>query len=242
MKKRGYEKLVDDVFKGHANPPDDFNKSVDFVLDNFMLPKYAEALKMYYGLGQEQCTYAEMAIKLNKSSERCRQMVAKALRILCQPSNYRYLHYGCKAVKEMNKDLEPFEQLCERHIDEAFLSLSVRSYNSLRQMGCHTIGSVINLSDDEILARRNLGNKSLEEIKRHVEKILNKYGISRKTYLESIGKKVNNTDDCIYKATKHYNFCKSDYTEEEWRTILKIFNCPEESNEITLYGPVKAWK
>ena len=63
---------------------------------------------------------------------------------------------------------------CEMAIDE--INFSVRSMNALRRAGIFTIGDLIKaLSGDELIKVRNLGKKSLNEIK---TKIL-AYGFDR---------------------------------------------------------------
>jgi len=45
------------------------------------------------------------------------------------------------------------------------LDLSVRSYNCLKRAGINTVGELINKTDEEMMKVRNLGKKSLEEVK-----------------------------------------------------------------------------
>jgi len=45
------------------------------------------------------------------------------------------------------------------------LSLSVRAYNCLKRSGLMTVGQVIEKSEDELLALRNFGRKSYDELK-----------------------------------------------------------------------------
>ena len=55
------------------------------------------------------------------------------------------------------------QALAELDIEE--LELSVRSYNCLKRAGIHTAGQLLELSDDELRDIRNLGSKSIEEIR-----------------------------------------------------------------------------
>jgi DNA-directed RNA polymerase subunit alpha len=52
--------------------------------------------------------------------------------------------------------------LMNKPIDE--LDLSVRSYNSLKRAGIHTVGQLVEKTEAEMMKIRNLGKKSLEEI------------------------------------------------------------------------------
>jgi len=45
------------------------------------------------------------------------------------------------------------------------LSLSVRAYNCLKRSGLMTVGQVLEKNEDELLALRNFGRKSYEELK-----------------------------------------------------------------------------
>ncbi len=54
-----------------------------------------------------------------------------------------------------------------RHLDMPIeeLDLSVRSFNCLKRAGINTVGQLIEKSDEEMIKVRNLGKKSLEEVK-----------------------------------------------------------------------------
>ena len=45
------------------------------------------------------------------------------------------------------------------------LDLSVRSYNCLKRAGINTVEELTNRSEDDMMKVRNLGKKSLEEVK-----------------------------------------------------------------------------
>ncbi len=56
---------------------------------------------------------------------------------------------------------------CARSIDE--INFSVRSHNALKRAGLFTVGDVIDaLSEGELMKIRNLGRKSLAEIKTRI--------------------------------------------------------------------------
>ena len=55
------------------------------------------------------------------------------------------------------------EKVLEMNIDE--LELSVRSYNCLKRAAINTVEELCNKSEDEMMKVRNLGHKSLEEVK-----------------------------------------------------------------------------
>lgn len=61
------------------------------------------------------------------------------------------------------KDDNDRNKLMEMTIEE--LDLSVRSYNCLKRAGINTVAELCAKSDDEMIKVRNLGKKSLEEVK-----------------------------------------------------------------------------
>jgi len=75
-----------------------------------------------------------------------------------------------------NEEIENNEQkkLMEKSIEE--LDFSVRSYNCLKKSNINTFGEIINKTEDEIMAIKNLGKKSFEEI---IEKV-KEYGLTLK--------------------------------------------------------------
>ncbi|MCI5674687.1 MAG: DNA-directed RNA polymerase subunit alpha [Ezakiella sp.] len=60
------------------------------------------------------------------------------------------------------RDERQREKYLEMSIEE--LELSVRSYNSLKRAGIHTVASMTEMTEADMMAVRNLGKKSLEEI------------------------------------------------------------------------------
>ncbi len=66
---------------------------------------------------------------------------------------------------EITADREEDERsrLLETPIEE--LELSVRSFNCLKRAGINTVGELIEKTDEEMIKVRNLGKKSLEEVK-----------------------------------------------------------------------------
>jgi DNA-directed RNA polymerase subunit alpha len=49
------------------------------------------------------------------------------------------------------------------------LDLSVRAYNCLKRSGITKIGQLLEMSEDDLLAVRNFGQKSLDELKQRLE-------------------------------------------------------------------------
>lgn len=63
----------------------------------------------------------------------------------------------------IEKEEDQKEKVLEKTIEE--LDLSVRSYNCLKRAGINTVQELSTKSEDEMLEVRNLGRKSLDEIK-----------------------------------------------------------------------------
>jgi DNA-directed RNA polymerase subunit alpha len=51
------------------------------------------------------------------------------------------------------------------------LELSVRSYNGLKRAGINTVQELANKTEEDMMKVRNLGRKSLEEVKHKLEEL-----------------------------------------------------------------------
>ncbi|MFJ7558583.1 DNA-directed RNA polymerase subunit alpha C-terminal domain-containing protein, partial [Bacillus thuringiensis] len=51
------------------------------------------------------------------------------------------------------------------------LDLSVRSYNCLKRAGINTVQELANKTEEDMMKVRNLGRKSLEEVKHKLEEL-----------------------------------------------------------------------
>ena len=63
----------------------------------------------------------------------------------------------------VEKEEDQKEINLEKSIDD--LELSVRSYNCLKRANIHTVGQLTEKSEDDMMKVRNLGKKSLDEVK-----------------------------------------------------------------------------
>ncbi|WP_313959500.1 DNA-directed RNA polymerase subunit alpha C-terminal domain-containing protein, partial [Staphylococcus epidermidis] len=63
----------------------------------------------------------------------------------------------------VEKEEDQKEKVMEMTIEE--LDLSVRSYNCLKRAGINTVQELTNKSEEDMMKVRNLGRKSLEEVK-----------------------------------------------------------------------------
>ena len=69
----------------------------------------------------------------------------------------------------VEKEEDQKEKVLEMTIEE--LDLSVRSYNCLKRAGINTVLELANKSEDDMMKVRNLGRKSLEEVKAKLEEL-----------------------------------------------------------------------
>ncbi len=74
---------------------------------------------------------------------------------------------GVEIMVEKEEDIK--EKVLEMTIEE--LDLSVRSYNCLKRAGINTVEELTNRSEDDMMKVRNLGKKSLEEVKQKLEEL-----------------------------------------------------------------------
>jgi DNA-directed RNA polymerase subunit alpha len=63
----------------------------------------------------------------------------------------------------VERDEDKRDRLLEMPIEE--LDLSVRSFNCLKRAGINTVGELTSKTDEDMMKVRNLGKKSLEEVK-----------------------------------------------------------------------------
>ncbi|HHW18359.1 MAG TPA: DNA-directed RNA polymerase subunit alpha [Firmicutes bacterium] len=68
-----------------------------------------------------------------------------------------------KSIQEEVGQKSELERLLEMPIEE--LELSMRSFNCLKRAGINTVGELIQKTEEEISKVRNMGKKSLEEVK-----------------------------------------------------------------------------
>ena len=51
------------------------------------------------------------------------------------------------------------------------LDLSVRSFNCLKRAGINTVADLVQKTEDDMMKVRNLGRKSLDEVKKKLEEL-----------------------------------------------------------------------
>ena len=88
---------------------------------------------------------------------------------------------------EINSIVEDVEVIAESKVETTNkfqnmtiddLELSVRSFNCLKRAGIQTVEELIQKTEEDMMKVRNLGKKSLKEVK----EVLASYGLSFKSY------------------------------------------------------------
>ncbi len=80
------------------------------------------------------------------------------------------LKEGTESIEIMKeKEEDQKEKILEMPIEE--LELSVRSYNSLKRAGVHSVEQLVEKSHEDLMKVRNLGAKSLTEVKKKLEEL-----------------------------------------------------------------------
>ena len=74
---------------------------------------------------------------------------------------------GVEIMVEKEEDKK--EKVLEMTIEE--LDLSVRSYNCLKRAGINTVEELADKSEDDMMKVRNLGKKSMEEVKHKLNEL-----------------------------------------------------------------------
>lgn len=70
-------------------------------------------------------------------------------------------------IDEGAKQEDEYSQKLDRTIED--LDLSVRSFNCLKRAGINTVKDLVAMTESELMKVRNLGRKSLEEVKKKLE-------------------------------------------------------------------------
>lgn len=181
--------LISDILEGEGNDDhgeEDISTFSPYLIRKTMNETLTERefriLELRYSDGM---TLQKAADEFELSRDRIRQIEIKAIRKLSHPARIsrmkavaytdyiRLLKENEDLKKELKKlknmpirteDSEETEQKLKMTILD--LSLSVRSYNSLKRAGVNTVGDIVELfKSGEILKCRNLGIKSIQEVR-----------------------------------------------------------------------------
>jgi DNA-directed RNA polymerase subunit alpha len=100
------------------------------------------------------------------------EAVSKSADILIDQFNL-FSHMGRPAMPTVERGLGAGIQLSPDKYNMAIedLNLSMRAYNCLRRSGLMTVGQVLEKSEEELLALRNFGRKSYDELRERLDEL-----------------------------------------------------------------------
>lgn len=170
------------VDKGMGYVPAEKNKKLDQSVDTIFIDSFFSPItKVSYNVENASLTqfsdYDKLTLEIfsNKSIlpdealSKSANILIKYLKIFTKFSP-EDIELASELVSEEEKEKSEKEKILNKTIEE--LDFSVRSYNCLKKSSINTLKDLIKYSPEEIIKIKNLGKKSLDEIK---EKI-NKYG------------------------------------------------------------------
>lgn len=170
------------VDKGMGYVPAEKNKKPDQSVDTIFIDSFFSPItKVSYNVENASLTqfsnYDKLTLEIfsNKSIlpdealSKSANIMIKYLKIFTKFSP-EDIELASELVSEEEKEKSEKEKILNKTIEE--LDFSVRSYNCLKKSSINTLKDLIKYSPEEIIKIKNLGKKSLDEIK---EKI-NKYG------------------------------------------------------------------
>ena len=170
------------VDKGMGYVPAEKNKKPDQSVDTIFIDSFFSPItKVSYNVENASLTqfsnYDKLTLEIfsNKSIlpdealSKSANIMIKYLKIFTKFSP-EDIELASELVSEEEKEKSEKEKILNKTIEE--LDFSVRSYNCLKKSSINTLKDLIKYSPEEIIKIKNLGKKSLNEIK---EKI-NKYG------------------------------------------------------------------
>lgn len=170
------------VDKGMGYVPAEKNKKPDQSVDTIFIDSFFSPItKVSYNVENASLTqfsnYDKLTLEIfsNKSIlpdealSKSANVLIKYLKIFTKFSP-EDIELASELVSEEEKEKSEKEKILNKTIEE--LDFSVRSYNCLKKSSINTLKDLIKYSPEEIIKIKNLGKKSLNEIK---EKI-NKYG------------------------------------------------------------------
>ena len=99
------------------------------------------------------------------------EAVSLAAKVLCEHLNlFVELNDSAEGMEIMvEKEENQKEKALEMTIDE--LELSVRSFNCLKRANINTVEELTHKSEEEMMKVRNLGKKSLDEVKKKLDEL-----------------------------------------------------------------------
>jgi len=152
------------------------NQSVDTIfIDSFFSPITKVSYNVESASLSQFSNYDKLILEVftNKSIlpdealSKSANILIKYLKVLTKFSPEDIESMG-ELISEEEREKSEKEKILNKTIEE--LDFSVRSYNCLKKSGINTLRDVINYSPEEVIKIKNLGKKSLDEIKEKMKK------------------------------------------------------------------------
>ena len=164
------------VEQGRGYVPADKNKKQDHVIGVIPVDSiFSPVLKVKYQVEDTRVgnvtDYDKLTMEIwTDGSLRPDEALGKAAEIL--QDSLDIFRVSCEAPMPSGthgSGLATPEDPLNMNIEE--LDLSVRSFNCLKRAGINTVSDLVQKTEDEMMKVRNLGRKSLEEVKKKLEEI-----------------------------------------------------------------------
>lgn len=152
------------------------NQSVDTIfIDSFFSPITKVSYNVESASLSQFSNYDKLILEIftNKSIlpdealSKSANILIKYLKVLTKFSPEDIESMG-ELISEEEREKSEKEKILNKTIEE--LDFSVRSYNCLKKSGINTLRDVSNYSPEEVIKIKNLGKKSLDEIKEKMKK------------------------------------------------------------------------
>lgn len=177
----GSLKMELNVERGRGYVPADRNKKADHVIGVIPIDSiFSPVVKVNYTVTDTRVgnvtDYDKLTLEVwTDGSIRPEEAVSKAAGIMVAHLKLFQNMAGTPADQDdMDGHFtEPAEdsgsKILEMNIED--LDLSVRSYNCLKRAGINTVNELVQKSEEDMMKVRNLGRKSLEEVKKKLEEL-----------------------------------------------------------------------
>ena len=138
----------------------------------------------------DQLTIREISEKFGITVSRVQQIRLKSMRRLRHPKKSNYIIFGSETIeKSPSIDSEIY-----------VLGLSDRAFNCLRRANINTVRQASQLSDDDYIRIRNMGRRTMEEVKTKTQEFIEK--LESKKYLADNGADIDAMKAAIEKYSK----------------------------------------
>ena len=163
-KGNGYVSALD-----NAKYKDDVN---DIAIDSIYTPNTRDKYNVEKTRVEDSANYDKLTIEVwTDKSINPKEAMGLASKMLIDHLN-EFVDLSEKAADEdvmVEREIEETNKNLEKPIED--LDLSVRSYNCLKRAGINNLSELIEKTEEDMMKVRNLGKKSLKEVKQKLEEL-----------------------------------------------------------------------